>query len=127
MGPLTETKLRELETTIETNFLAPVIVSRAAHKYLEQTGGQVLLFTSSSYTRGRANYGVYSASKAAVVNLTQALAEEWAPEGVRINCVNPQRTRTPMRTHGVRRRARPRPCSSPSTSPTSACGVLARD
>jgi 2-C-methyl-D-erythritol 4-phosphate cytidylyltransferase len=97
-GPLTQTKLRQLETTIETNFLAPVIVSRAAHRYLSLTGGQLLLFTSSSYTRGRANYGVYSASKAAVVNLTQALAEEWAPGGVRINCVNPQRTRTPMRT-----------------------------
>jgi len=97
MGPLTQSKIRTLETTIETNFLAPVIVSRAAHKYLAQTGGQILLFTSSSYTRGRANYGVYSASKAAVVNLTQALAEEWAPSGVRINCINPQRTMTPMR------------------------------
>jgi 2-C-methyl-D-erythritol 4-phosphate cytidylyltransferase len=98
MGALTETKLRDIENVIETNFLAPVIVSRAAHRYLSRTRGQVLLFTSSSYTRGRANYGVYSASKAAVVNLTQALAEEWASDGVRINCVNPQRTRTPMRT-----------------------------
>ena len=32
-----------------------------------------------------------------MVNLTQALAEEWAPHGVRVNCVNPERTRTPMR------------------------------
>lgn len=99
MGPLTATKVKHIESSIETNFLAPVIVSRAAHKYLKETGGQVLLFTSSSHTRGRANYGIYSASKAAVVNLTQALAEEWAEDGVRINCVNPQRTRTPMRTH----------------------------
>ncbi|WP_243228290.1 bifunctional cytidylyltransferase/SDR family oxidoreductase [Microbacterium sp. CIAB417] len=97
MGPLTQTKVKQIETGIETNFLAPVIVSRSAHKYLRRTGGQVLLFTSSSHTRGRANYGVYSASKAAVVNLTQALAEEWAADGVRINCINPQRTRTPMR------------------------------
>lgn len=99
MGPLTATKVKHIESSIETNFLAPVIVSRASHKYLKQTGGQVLLFTSSSHTRGRANYGIYSASKAAVVNLTQALAEEWADAGVRINCINPQRTRTPMRTH----------------------------
>lgn len=99
MGPLTATKVKHIESSIETNFLAPVIVSRAAHKYLKETGGQVLLFTSSSHTRGRANYGIYSASKAAVVNLTQALAEEWATDGVRINCVNPQRTHTPMRTH----------------------------
>ncbi|UJP09723.1 bifunctional cytidylyltransferase/SDR family oxidoreductase [Microbacterium sp. KUDC0406] len=99
MGPLTETKVKHIESSIETNFLAPVIVSRAAHKYLKETGGQVLLFTSSSHTRGRANYGIYSASKAAVVNLTQSLAEEWAEDGVRINCINPQRTRTPMRTN----------------------------
>jgi len=98
MGSLTATKVKHIESSIETNFLAPVIVSRAAHKYLKQTRGQVLLFTSSSHTRGRANYGVYSASKAAVVNLTQALAEEWADDGVRINCINPQRTRTPMRS-----------------------------
>lgn len=99
MGPLTKIKVKHIESSIETNFLAPVIVSRAAHKYLKETHGQVLLFTSSSHTRGRANYGIYSASKAAVVNLTQALAEEWAVDGVRINCINPQRTHTPMRTH----------------------------
>lgn len=98
MGPLTKTKVKQIERGIETNFLAPVIVARAAHKYLKQTGGQVLLFTSSSHTRGRANYGVYSASKAAVVNLTQSLAEEWADDGVTVNCINPQRTNTPMRT-----------------------------
>jgi 2-C-methyl-D-erythritol 4-phosphate cytidylyltransferase len=32
------------------------------------------------------------------VNLTQALADEWASSGVRVNCVNPERTGTPMRT-----------------------------
>ncbi len=99
VGPLTETKVKQIESSIETNFIAPVIVSRAAHKYVKESKGQVLLFTSSSHTRGRANYGVYSASKAAVVNLTQALAEEWAVDEVRINCINPQRTRTPMRTN----------------------------
>src|SRR5690606_30655038 len=49
-------------------------------------------------TRGRANYSTYSATKAGVVNLTQALSEEWSDSGVRINCINPQRTATPMRT-----------------------------
>jgi 2-C-methyl-D-erythritol 4-phosphate cytidylyltransferase len=33
-----------------------------------------------------------------MVNLTQALAEEWSDEGVQVNCVNPERTATPMRT-----------------------------
>lgn len=96
-GPLARTKVKHIESSIETNFVAPVIVARAAYKYLRETGGDLLLFTSSSHTRGRANYGVYSASKAAVVNLTQALGDEWANDGIRINCINPQRTRTPMR------------------------------
>ena len=58
----------------------------------------MVLFTSSSYTRGRADYALYSSTKAAVVNLTQALADEWASDGVRVNCINPERTSTPMRT-----------------------------
>lgn len=98
VGSLAKTKIKQIEQSVGTNFLAPVIVAKAAHKYLRQTGGQFLLFTSSSYTRGRANYGVYSASKAAVVNLTQSLAEEWAVDGVSVNCISPQRTNTPMRT-----------------------------
>ena len=48
------------------------------HPYLRETRGHLLLYTSSSYTRGRADYSLYSSTKAAVVNLTQALADEWA-------------------------------------------------
>ena len=32
------------------------------------------------------------------MNLTQALADEWIEEGIRVNCINPERSRTPMRT-----------------------------
>ena len=41
---------------------------------------------------------MYSSSKAAIVNLTQALADEWMSLGVHVNVVNPERTATPMRT-----------------------------
>ena len=60
--------------------------------------GSLTLFTSSSYTRGRSGYSLYSSAKAATVNLTQALADEWAADRVRVNCINPERTGTPMRT-----------------------------
>ena len=40
---------------------------------------------------------MYSSSKAAIVNFVQALSEEWYEQGVRINCINPERTKTPMR------------------------------
>lgn len=99
IAPLVDSPKKDLKSTIQINLVAPAMVARESYPYLEQTGGQVVLFTSSSYTRGRAGYSTYSATKAGVVNLTQALAEEWAESGVRINCINPQRTHTPMRTH----------------------------
>lgn len=98
ISPLVGTPKHDLKETIRINLVAPALLAREAYPYLAETGGQVILFTSSSYTRGRANYSTYSATKAGVVNLTQALAEEWAEAGVRINCINPQRTHTPMRT-----------------------------
>ncbi len=98
-GPLGETPIEEIRETVEVNYLAPVMAARAAIPYLRDTKGQLLLFTSSSYTRGRAGYSIYSSTKAAVVNLTQALADEWAPLGVRVNCINPERTATPMRAN----------------------------
>jgi len=42
-------------------------------------------------------YSIYSSSKAGIVNLAQALSEEYASDGVRINTINPERTATPMR------------------------------
>jgi len=98
IAPIVTTQKRDIKETISINLIAPTMLAREAFPYLEETGGQVVLFTSSSYTRGRANYSTYSATKAGVVNLTQALAEEWAESGVHINCINPQRTHTPMRT-----------------------------
>ncbi len=98
IGRLAETDPEVIEEALRVNYLAPVHMARAAHKYLAETGGQLLLYTSSSYTRGRAEYSLYSSSKAAMVNLTQALADEWAGDNIRVNCVNPERTATPMRT-----------------------------
>jgi ribitol-5-phosphate 2-dehydrogenase (NADP+) / D-ribitol-5-phosphate cytidylyltransferase len=94
---LTDCTMDEITTGIAVNYLAPVIVARAAQQYLCESQGHLLLFTSSSYTRGRAGYSIYSSAKAAVVNLTQALADEWAADGIRVNVINPERTSTPMR------------------------------
>jgi 2-C-methyl-D-erythritol 4-phosphate cytidylyltransferase len=88
----------EVEETIAINYIGAVNVARASHKYLATTQGHLLLFTSSSHTRGRADYSIYSSTKAAVVNLGQALADEWSSDGVCVNVVNPERTSTPMRT-----------------------------
>lgn len=87
----------EIANSVNTNYLGAVNVAKASFDYLKQARGALLFYTSSSYTRGRMMYSIYSSTKAAVVNLTQALSEEWFRFGVRVNCVNPERTRTPMR------------------------------
>ena len=97
-GPLGETSEETVYAATDVNYLAPIFIAQEFHPHLKQTQGSLLLFTSSSYTRGRGGYSLYSSAKAAVVNLTQALADEWAADGVRVNCVNPERTATPMRT-----------------------------
>jgi 2-C-methyl-D-erythritol 4-phosphate cytidylyltransferase len=97
-GTLAETSEETVYAATDVNYLAPVFLAQVFHPHLARTGGSLLLFTSSSYTRGRSGYSLYSSAKAATVNLTQALADEWAGDGVRVNCINPERTATPMRT-----------------------------
>ena len=59
--------------------------------------GAIINVVSGVATKGQANWGAYSVSKAAVVNLTEVVAEEVSRYGVRVNCVNPGATRTMMR------------------------------
>jgi 2-C-methyl-D-erythritol 4-phosphate cytidylyltransferase len=97
-GDLVDTPEEAVYAATEINYLAPVMIAQEFHPHLKHTGGSLLNFTSSSYTRGRSGYSLYSSAKAAVVNLTQALADEWSADGIRVNCINPERTGTPMRT-----------------------------
>lgn len=99
MGTLAESSEETIFHATAVNYLAPIFIAQEFYPHLARTKGSLLLFTSSSYTRGRANYSLYSSAKAGLVNLTQALADEWAGSGVRVNCINPERTGTPMRTN----------------------------
>jgi 2-C-methyl-D-erythritol 4-phosphate cytidylyltransferase len=58
-------------------------------------GGHIINIASSSFSKGRKDMAVYSATKAAVVNFSQALAEEMP--FLRVNVIVPQRTKTLMR------------------------------
>jgi 2-C-methyl-D-erythritol 4-phosphate cytidylyltransferase len=96
-GNLTEQTPQQIQEQIATNFSGALNVARHSHKYLKASRGHLILFASSSYTRGRAGYVVYSSTKAAIVNLAQGLSEEWFNDGVRVSCVVPGRTDTEMR------------------------------
>ncbi|MDR0741853.1 MAG: 2-C-methyl-D-erythritol 4-phosphate cytidylyltransferase [Puniceicoccales bacterium] len=97
LGILNDKPMPEIRDEVETNYFGCINVARASYNYLKQSKGALLFFTSSSHTRGRASYAIYSSTKAAIVNLGQALSEEWISDGIRINMMNPARTATPMR------------------------------
>ena len=87
----------DIENILSINLLGTINIARKAHQYLKESKGHLLLFTSSSYTRGRAFYSLYSATKAANVNFAQAISQEWESDKIKVNVVNPERTNTPMR------------------------------
>jgi 2-C-methyl-D-erythritol 4-phosphate cytidylyltransferase len=97
VGSVVATSPADLVEMIDVNLTGSLNVGRAAHAHLCRSRGSYTMFASSSFTRGRPDYVAYSASKAALVNMAQGLAEEWAAEGIRVNAVSPERTATPMR------------------------------
>ena len=95
--PLATMSYDTIANAVQTNYMGTVNVALEAYPYLRDTHGKLVFFTSSSYTRGRAFYSIYSSTKAAIVNFVQAVAQEWDGDGIKINCINPERTKTPMR------------------------------
>ncbi len=124
--PLVNMSIAEVTESINVNILGAVTVAKLAYEHLRATRGHLMLFASSSYTYGRALYSTYSASKAAVVNLTQALADEWSAVDIKVNCVNPERSRTPMRTKAFGYEP-PETLLSPDEVARKALGILIRD
>ena len=83
---------------IDTNLTGTFLVARAAIlRMLEQGGGGVVINVSAiSGFRGPAGRAAYGAAKAGVHNLTQAMALDHARDSIRVNCVAPGPTATPM-------------------------------
>jgi 2-C-methyl-D-erythritol 4-phosphate cytidylyltransferase len=95
--PLASMTEEKIDDVLDINLKGVVNVALEGFPYLKESRGHLLFYTSSSYTRGRAFYSLYSATKAAVVNFVQAISSEWEPYQIHVNCVNPERTKTPMR------------------------------
>ncbi|WP_218125682.1 bifunctional cytidylyltransferase/SDR family oxidoreductase [Sinosporangium album] len=87
-GSLAEASDATVAETLGVNMLGPVNVAKAAFPHLKETRGHLLLCAAAPHARGRAEQSLQASSMAAVVRLTQALADEWAEYGVRVNCVD---------------------------------------
>lgn len=87
----------EWDGVISANLSSTFKVCRAVGRHmLAQGGGSIINLSSTAGMRGRAGNAPYSAAKAAVINLSRALAMEWAPKGVRVNVLAPGRFLTPL-------------------------------
>ena len=95
--PLATMDYQTICESINTNYFGMINIAIASLPYLKKSKGRLLFFTSSSYTRGRAFLSIYSSAKAATVNFVQAISQEWETFGIKVNCINPERTKTAMR------------------------------
>jgi NAD(P)-dependent dehydrogenase (short-subunit alcohol dehydrogenase family) len=85
--PLTEISLAEWRRVIDANLTSVFLSCRAAGREMREESGRVVNISSVLAERGMANGSVYCAAQAGVLNLTRALALEWARSGVTVNAV----------------------------------------
>jgi len=80
-----------LRDVLEVNVVAPGVLCRgAAEIFVAQGGGgKIVNVASISAIRGKAVLAAYSASKGALVQLTRALAAEWARHEIQVNAIAP--------------------------------------
>ncbi len=95
-----EAKKEEWDKVIELNLTALFLCSRLAHPYMKKRGGGAIVNLASIMGLSGGIYpnASYQASKGGVVNLTRALALEWAADNIRVNAVAPTYVRTDLTT-----------------------------
>jgi len=96
-GSITEISEEDWDRTLDTNLRAVFVASRLAIPEMKKRGGGVILHIAArSGMLGQAGRAAYCASKGGMVTLTEAMAMDHARDKIRVNCICPGPTRTPM-------------------------------
>ncbi|NIM93888.1 MAG: SDR family NAD(P)-dependent oxidoreductase [Anaerolineales bacterium] len=94
--PLHETSAETLSYLIDLNVLTAFNTSKAVIPHmLNQRDGSIINIAARGALKGAAKMGPYSASKSAVIRLTESTAAELKLEGIRVNCILPGTIDTP--------------------------------
>ncbi len=89
-GPIQNTDERAFDKIIEVNLKGPFELCKAAYPLLKQRGGgSIINIASIGGIRPEAGIGIYSVSKAAINNLTMAMAQDWGADNIRVNAICP--------------------------------------
>jgi 3-oxoacyl-[acyl-carrier protein] reductase len=94
---LLDTSVDNLVTTFRINVFAMLILIRELVRYSDGRPGKILNVASTAGITARPGWVAYAASKAAVVSLSQTLAEELAGSGIKVYTISPGRTATELR------------------------------
>lgn len=94
-GKVTEIDLPHWREVMAVDVESVFWASRQAIPHLQRTNGSIVNVASASGIAADYGFAAYNAAKAAVINLTRAMAIDCAP-GVRANAVSPGLTRTPL-------------------------------
>jgi meso-butanediol dehydrogenase / (S,S)-butanediol dehydrogenase / diacetyl reductase len=96
-GSITEITEAQWDRTLDVNLKGVFIVSRLAiPEMIKRGGGVIINIGARSGMAGQAGRAAYCASKGGMITLTEAMAMDYAAEKIRVNCICPGPTRTPM-------------------------------
>ena len=90
-GPLLEVSSADWRTVVDVNLTGTFIAARGVARRMiaEDRAGAIVNITSMNGVAPGPNSGAYGATKAAIARLTQQMALEWGPFGIRVNAVAP--------------------------------------
>lgn len=99
MSPIEQYDVGTWTEVLHVNLTVPFVMTQVMLPLLKKSDDASIVFTSSGVGRqGRAYWGAYAVSKFGVEGLAQVLADENEQyPNIRVNCINPGRTRTSMR------------------------------
>jgi meso-butanediol dehydrogenase / (S,S)-butanediol dehydrogenase / diacetyl reductase len=95
-GAVAEQTQERWARVLETNLTGAFLACRAALPHLVESRGAVVTVASLAGLRASPESAAYGASKAGLIMLTQSIALDYGPRGVRANCVCPGWIRTPI-------------------------------
>jgi L-fucose dehydrogenase len=95
-GRADKTTAAEFDLLLHMNVTSAFMVARAALPHLRASRGSIINIASMAGVLGQGGAVAYSASKAAMIGMTKAMAIDLAPEGVRVNAVCPAGVDTPL-------------------------------
>lgn len=112
LAPVGHIDTQVFENTYATNVTANFRLIRSVDKLLRLSdAGRAIFVTSNASSKGRAFWGLYASTKAALESLVLSYAQELEETPVRVNLINPGRIRTKMRAEAY-------PGENPETLPT---------